>query len=98
MRALFTNKVNGLTGSPGCNTTTNGAWPALGVASAPAHAVPTGPSRGPSTVLTCAAFGPDPTNDSPSCMERFRAAIANQLQQLGRHRVRPRVVPEQSDV
>ena len=56
--ALFTNNVIGFTGRFGAAMTTNGACPALGDASAVAHAVPTGPSRGPSTVFTCAASTP----------------------------------------
>src|SRR6516162_2038285 len=44
---------------------TKAANPGRGVASAVTHAVPTGPSRGPSTVFTWAAFTPVPTNDSP---------------------------------
>src|SRR4051794_34651878 len=97
MRALLTNNVNGFTGNPGWSTTTNGAWPSVGVANAVAQAVPTGPSRGPSTVLTCAAFAPSPTNDSPSC-KWLRSSIPDLLQQLRRHRVRVRVVVEQPDV
>jgi hypothetical protein len=46
-------------------TTTNEAWPARGVARAVAQAVPTGPSRDPSTVLMWAAFGPLPAKPSP---------------------------------
>ena len=63
--ALFTNRVGGCTASPGCTMATNGTCPARGVASAVAHAVPAGPSRGPSTTLTWAASAPSPTKDSP---------------------------------
>ncbi len=63
--ALLTNSVGGCTASPGRSTATKGTWPARGVASAVAHAVPAGPSRGPSTTLTCAASAPSPTKDSP---------------------------------
>ena len=60
MAALLTNSVIGLTGIPGITTATNGACPALGVASAVVHATPTGPVRSPRTVLMCAASAPWP--------------------------------------
>jgi hypothetical protein len=40
MCALFTYSVSGLVGMPGCAMTTNGAWPADGVASAVANRLP----------------------------------------------------------
>ena len=65
MAALFTNSVSGLTGRFGRRIVTKAACPGLGMASAVAQAVPTGPSRPPSTVLTCAASAPSPTKLSP---------------------------------
>jgi len=60
MGALFTNRVSGLTGRFGRKIVTKATCPGLGMASAVAQAVPTGPSRPPSTVLTCAASAPSP--------------------------------------
>jgi hypothetical protein len=65
MVALFTNNVGGCTGTLGFTTTMNGVCPALGVASAVAHDVPTGPFRPPTTMFTCAAITPSPANPSP---------------------------------
>src|SRR5436309_5695839 len=78
-------------------TTTNGACPCVGVASAVAHAVPTGPSRLPRTVLTCAAFAPSPANPSPSS-KGLGPSVTDLLQQVGRHRVGLGVVTEKRDV
>ena len=63
--ALLIKAVIGLTGTPGCNTTMYGKCPLVGDDNAPAHACPTGPLRGPTITLMCAALGPLPMNDSP---------------------------------
>src|SRR5215471_347106 len=65
MVALLANSVIGFTGSPGRSTATNGTCPWRGAARAVAQAVPTGPSRSPSTVLTWAASAPSPMKLSP---------------------------------
>src|SRR5262249_40860734 len=99
--ALLTNSVNGFTGTLGCATTTKGACPRRGVASAAAQAVPTGPSFAPSTVLMCAAFGPAPANPSPIRMIAARGSrdpsVPGFLQQVARHRAGLGVVAEQAD-
>src|SRR5215210_8953381 len=62
---LLTNSVKGRAGTPGRTTATKGVWPIRGVARAVVQAVSTGPPLRPMTTLTCAAFTPSPTKDSP---------------------------------
>ena len=69
MAALFTNSVGGFTGRLGRTMATNGVCPALGVASAVAHAVPTGPSREPEHRVHVRGVGAaSPANPSPICI------------------------------
>ena len=96
--ALLTNSVIGFTGTFGRATTTNGACPAAASpARSPTRRRPDRPSA-PSTVLTCAAFGPSPAKPSPMLHDvHATAPVADFLQQLARHRARLRVVAEQRD-
>src|SRR5262249_4468928 len=82
--ALLTNRVSGLAGRPGRTTATNAAFPRRGVASAVAQATPTGPSRRPRMVLTCAASAPSPTKLSPISNSAPRERrVAHRVQPAG---------------
>ena len=66
--ALFTINVGGFTETSGVRQARNGAWPAVGVASAVANAVPTGPVKCPIITVTWAASAPSPTAEFPMAL------------------------------